>query len=251
MFDVTDKVAIITGSSRGIGKAIAAQLARSGAKVVISSRTAEDCDVVAKELRDQGYQAIAVPCNVGDKEQVINLVNATLAEWERIDTVVCNAATNPVYGPMSTLSDEAFTKVMTVNVQSTIWLSNLAVPEMEKTGGGSIILLSSITAFLGNSVIGAYGMSKAAEAQLARNLAVELGPKNIRVNAIAPGLVKTEFARALWENPAYMKRQLNHTPLRRIGHPDDIAGVAHFLVSDAAAYLTGQVLIVDGGETII
>lgn len=251
MFDVDGKVAIITGSSRGIGRAIAEQLARSGAKVVISSRTAEACDPVAASIQADGGQAISVPCHVGDKSQVDALVAKTAAEFGGVDILVCNAATNPSYGPTAELSDEAFSKIMTVNVQSTIWLASRVTPLMKKAGGGSIILLSSITALLGNAVIGAYGMSKAAEAALARNLAVEHGRDNIRVNAIAPGLVKTEFARALWENPKYMQKQLNHTPLGRIGRPDDIAGIAHFLASDAAAYMTGQILVADGGETIV
>lgn len=250
MFDVNDKVAIITGSSRGIGRAIAEQLARSGAKVVISSRTADDCDAVAADIRAHGGKAISVPCHVGDKQQLSALVEATVAEYGGVDILVCNAATNPSYGPMAALTDDAFSKVMTVNVQSTIWLTTLVTPLMKQAGGGSIILLSSIAALLGNAVIGAYGMSKAAESALARNLAVEHGRDNIRVNAIAPGLVKTEFARALWENPKYMEKQLNATPLRRIGEPDDIAGIAHFLASDAAAYMTGQIIVADGGETI-
>ena len=250
MFDLTGKVAIITGSSRGIGQAIAEQFARAGAKVVISSRKIDACQIVADGIRAKDYEAIAVECNVGDKAQVQALFDATMKKWGRVDILVCNAATNPTYGPMSTLSDGAFDKIMRVNVQSTIWLSNLVAPVMIKNGGGSIILLSSITALIGNTVIGAYGMSKAAEAALARNLAHELGPKNIRVNAIAPGLVKTEFARALWENPKMLAKQENETPLRRIGQPDDIAGVAHFLAAPASAYVTGQVIVADGGETI-
>ncbi len=251
MFDVSGKVAIITGSSRGIGKAIAHQLASAGAKVVVSSRKSEACDPVVADIRKAGGEAICVPCHVGEKKQVESLVAATVAEWGRVDTLICNAATNPSYGPLAELGDDIFTKVMTVNVQSTIWLASLAAPLMKENGGGSIILMSSITALLGNAVIGAYGMSKAAEAALARNLAVEHGRHNIRVNAIAPGLVKTEFARALWENPKYMEKQLKHTPLRRIGKPEDIAGIAHFLASDAAAYVTGQVIVADGGETIV
>lgn len=250
MFDLTDKVAIITGSSRGIGQAIAEQYAKAGAKVVISSRNIEPCEAVAASICDAGGEAIAVACNVGDKAQVQNLFDETMSEWGKVDILVCNAATNPSYGPMSSLEDSAFEKVMCVNVQSTIWLSNLVQPVMIENGGGSIILMSSITALKGNTVIGAYGMSKAAEAQLARNLAHELGRHNIRVNAIAPGLIKTEFARALWENPKIMARQEKITPMGRIGMPDEIAGVAHFLASEAASFVTGQVIVADGGETI-
>ncbi len=250
MFDLTGKVAIITGSSRGIGQAIAEQYASAGAKVVISSRHIDACEPIAQAIRDKGQHAIAVSCNVGDKEQIQHLFDETMKEWGKVDILVCNAATNPSYGPMSTLEDWAFEKVMCVNVQSTIWLSNLVAPVMIENGGGSIILLSSITALKGNTIIGAYGMSKAAEAQLARNLAHEYGKQNIRVNAIAPGLVKTEFARALWENPKIMKMQEKGTPLGRIGMPDEIAGVAHFLAAKASSYVTGQVIVADGGETI-
>lgn len=250
MFDMKDKVVIITGSSKGIGRATAEQLARAGAKVVVSSRKAEPCEEVAEGIRTEGGQALVVPCHVGEKAQIERLVEATMAEWGRIDGVVCNAATNPAMGPLSTLTDDVFTKIMQVNVQSTLWLSNLCAPIMAKQGGGSIVLLSSITAILGNAFIGAYGMSKAAEGQLARNLAVELGPKNIRVNSISPGLVKTDFAKAIWDNPELMKHQLGNIPLGRIGEPDDIAGVVHFLLSSAANYITGQMIVADGGETI-
>ena len=250
MFDMKDKVVIITGSSRGIGQASAEQLARAGAKVVVSSRKAEPCEAVAAGIRAAGGQALVVPCHVGEKAQVEALVEATLATWGRVDGLVCNAATNPVMGPLSTLSDDVFAKIMQVNVQSTLWLSNLCAPIMARQGGGSLVLLSSITALLGNAFIGAYGMSKAAEGQLARNLAVELGPQNIRVNSIAPGLVKTDFAKAIWDNPDLMEKQLGNTPLGRIGAPEDIAGVVHFLLSDAANYITGQMIVADGGETI-
>lgn len=250
MFDLTNKVAIITGSSRGIGQAIAEQYAKAGAKVVISSRNIEPCEEIAQNIRKEGGEAIAVACNVGDKSQVQNLFDQTMKKWGKVDILVCNAATNPSYGPMSSLEDSAFEKVMCVNVQSTIWLSSLVAPVMIKNGGGSIILLSSITALKGNKVIGAYGMSKAAEAQLARNLAHEYGKQNIRVNAIAPGLIKTEFARALWENPKIMKLQEVATPMGRIGMPDEIAGVAHFLAAKASSFVTGQVIVADGGETI-
>ena len=251
MFDIKDDVVIITGSSRGIGKAIAIQMARAGAKVVISSRKEEACQTVADDLKKEGLQAISLPCHVGDKEQLKNLVQKTLDEWGKIDTLICNAATNPTYGPLSELTDKAFEKIIQVNVQSSIWLSNLVVPHMIKNKKGSIILMSSITALLGSEVIGAYGISKAAEAALVRNLATELGPKGIRVNAIAPGLIKTEFSRALWEDPDYLKKQETATPLRRMGLPEEIAGVAHFLSSRASSFMTGQLLVADGGETIL
>lgn len=251
MIDLKDKVALITGSSRGIGKAIAEAYAEHGARVVISSRKAEACEQVAKELTDKGYEAIAVPCHIGDKGELQKLVDATMAKWGRIDILVCNAATNPVYGSMTELTDEAFDKIMATNVKSTWQLCNMVVPQMAERGDGSVILLSSIAALRGNTVIGAYGVSKAAEAALARNMALEWGPSNVRVNAIAPGLVKTDFARALWEDPERRQRIENQTPLRRIGEPEDIAGVALFLGSRMGAYVTGQTIVADGGETVV
>ena len=250
MIDLNNKVALITGSSRGIGKAIAQQYAAHGAKVVISSRKAEACEAVAKALTDQGYEAIAVPCHIGDKGELQKLVDATMKQWGRIDVLVANAATNPVYGPMSELTDEAYDKIMNTNVKSTWQLCNMVLPQMAERGDGAVILLSSIAALRGNTVLGCYGMSKAAEAALARNLALEWGPHNIRINSIAPGLVKTDFAKALWEDPERLKRVENQTPLRRIGEPDDIAGVALFLGSRMGAYVTGQTIVADGGETV-
>ena len=250
MIDLKGKVALITGSSRGIGKAIAEQYAAHGARVVISSRKAEACEAVAKELTDQGYEAIAVPCHIGDKGELQKLVDATMKQWGRIDVLVANAATNPVYGTMAELSDEAYDKIMNTNVKSTWQLCNMVLPQMAERGDGAVILLSSIAALRGNTVIGCYGMSKAAEAALARNLALEWGPHNIRINSIAPGLVKTDFAKALWEDPERLKRVENQTPLRRIGEPDDIAGVALFLGSRMGAYVTGQTIVADGGETV-
>ncbi len=250
MIDLNNKVALITGSSRGIGKAIAQQYAAHGAKVVISSRKAEACEAVAKELTDQGYEAIAVPCHIGDKGELQKLVDATMKRWGRIDVLVANAATNPVYGPMSELTDEAYDKIMNTNVECTGQLCNMVLPQMAERGDGAVILLSSIAALRGNTVIGCYGMSKAAEAALARNLALEWGPHNIRINSIAPGLVKTDFAKALWEDPERLKRVENQTPLRRIGEPEDIAGVALFLGSRMGAYVTGQTIVADGGETV-
>lgn len=250
MFDLNGKVAIITGSSRGIGRAIAETFARAGARVVVSSRSEEACAPVADAIRESGGEVLVVPCHIGRKEALENLVAETVRILGRVDILVCNAAINPVYGPMSSLSDEAFDKIMATNVRSTFQLCNLVRPHMESEGGGAVVILSSIAGLRGNAVIGAYGMSKAAEAALARNLAVELGPKNIRVNALAPGLIKTDFARALWEDPERLAQAEEQTPLRRIGTPEDIAGVALFLASDAGAYVTGQTIVADGGETI-
>jgi len=250
LFSLKDKVALITGSTKGIGLSIAETYAAAGAKVVISSRKAEVCEAVANELREKGFEAIAKPCHIGDKAQLQDLVDTTLATWGKIDVLVCNAATNPVYGPLSELTDDAWDKIMDTNVKSTFWLCNMVLPGMAEAGGGSVILLSSIAAIKGNDKIGCYGMSKAAEAALTRNLAVEWGPKGIRVNAIAPGVVVTDFAKALVEDPKRKAIVENQTPLRRLGQPIDIAGVAQFLATDASAYMTGQYLVADGGTTI-
>ena len=250
LFSLKDKVALITGSTKGIGLSIAETYAAAGAKVVISSRKAEACEAVANELREKGFEAIAKPCHIGDKAQLQGLVDTTLATWGKIDVLVCNAATNPVYGPLSELTDDAWDKIMDTNVKSTFWLCNMVLPGMAEAGGGSVILLSSIAAIKGNDKIGCYGMSKAAEAALTRNLAVEWGPKGIRVNAIAPGVVVTDFAKALVEDPKRKAIVENQTPLRRLGQPIDIAGVAQFLATDASAYMTGQYLVADGGTTI-
>jgi NAD(P)-dependent dehydrogenase (short-subunit alcohol dehydrogenase family) len=250
VFSLKDKVAVITGSTKGIGKSIAEEMANAGAKVVISSRKADACDAVLKEFQARGQDAIAVPCNVGLKEQLQHLVHQTLAKFGRIDIVVCNAASNPVFGPLIKVSDEAFDKIMLTNVKSVFWLANMAIPQMAERGGGAVIIISSIGALRGSTVNGLYGTSKAAEAGICRALAVEWGPKNVRVNTIAPGLVKTDFARALWEDDERRKRREAVTPLRRLGEPSDIGGVAVFLASEAAAYITGQMIVVDGGTTI-
>jgi NAD(P)-dependent dehydrogenase (short-subunit alcohol dehydrogenase family) len=249
-FSLAEKVAIITGSSRGIGRAIAETMASLGAKVVISSRKAEACEPVAAEIRARGGAATVIPCNISRKPEVEHLVSETLERWERIDVLVCNAAVNPVYGPLGELSDEAFDKIMGANVKSNLWLCNLVIPGMAGRGGGAVVIISSIAGLRGTSVIGGYGISKAADFALARNLAVEWGPKNVRVNCVAPGLVQTDFARALWENPEALKRRNDSTPLRRIGQPQEIGPVAAFLASPAASFITGQVIVADGGVTI-
>jgi NAD(P)-dependent dehydrogenase (short-subunit alcohol dehydrogenase family) len=250
MFSLKDKVALITGSTRGIGKSIAEEMAKAGAKVVISSRKPEACEAVLQEFHARNQDAIAVPCNVGNKEQLRSLVDRTLSHWGRIDIVVCNAASNPVFGPLIKVSDEAFDKIILTNVKSVFWLANMAIPQMAERGGGSVIVISSIGALRGSNVNGLYGTSKAAEAGLCRALAVEWGPQNVRVNCILPGLVKTDFARALWEDEERRKRREAATPLRRLGEPKDIGGVAVFLASEAAAFITGQMIVADGGTTI-
>jgi NAD(P)-dependent dehydrogenase (short-subunit alcohol dehydrogenase family) len=250
-FGLTGKVAVITGSTRGIGRSIAEHLAAAGAKVVISSRKAPACDQVAQAIRDAGGEAAAVPANIGDKAQLENLVVETRRLFGRIDVLVCNAASNPFYGPMAQLPDEAFEKILHNNVISNHWLCNLVLPEMAARKDGSVIIVSSIGGLKGSGALGAYAISKAADMQLARNLAVEWGPHNIRANCIAPGLIKTDFARALWENPKVLEHYENQTPLRRIGEPDDIGGIAVLLASRAGAFITGQTIVADGGVTIV
>ena len=251
LFDLSGKVALITGSTRGIGKSMAEELARAGAKVVISSRKIEACEAVRAEFEKRGFVVLSQPCNVSRKEELQALVGATLAKWGRIDIAVANAAVNPYYGPLTEIPDEAFDKVFLNNVKSVLWLASLTLPGMAERGGGSFITVGSIGGIIANTVIGAYGMSKAADHHLVRNLAAEWGPKNVRVNAIAPGLIKTDFAKALWEDEARRKEREANTPLRRLGVPRDIGGIAVFLASEAAAFITGQTIVADGGVTIL
>jgi len=249
-FDLTDKVAVVTGSSRGIGRSIAETMARMGAKVVISSRKAEACEPVAAAIRDNGGKAAVIACNISRRNQVEALIRGAEDKLGPIDILVCNAAVNPYYGPLGEITDEAFDKIMGANVKSNLWLCSLAIPGMAARGDGAVVIVSSIAGIRGTEMIGAYGISKAADFALARNLAVEWGPKNVRVNCIAPGLVKTDFARALWEDEKALERRNRATPLRRIGAPDEIGGVAAFLASPAASFITGQVIVADGGVTI-
>jgi NAD(P)-dependent dehydrogenase (short-subunit alcohol dehydrogenase family) len=251
MFDLTGKVAIVTGSSKGIGRAIAEALARAGAKVVVSSRTAEACEPIAAAIRAEGHEATVIPCHIGRRDQVEALVSKTREKWGKVDILVCNAAVNPYYGPMSGLTDDAFAKVMESNVRSNLWLANLCAPEMAARKDGVIIIVSSIGGLKGTNTLGIYSISKAADMQLARNLAAEWSPHNIRVNCIAPGLVRTDFARALWENPKLLEVTEARTPLRRIGEPEDISGAAVFLASRAGNWITGQTIVIDGGVTTV
>lgn len=250
LFDLTGKTAVVTGSTRGIGRAIAEALARAGAEVVISSRKVDKCAEVAAALQAEGLAAHPIACNIGKREDVENLVAATRAQLGKIDILVCNAAVNPYYGPMAQLPDDVFTKVMDSNVRSNLWLCNLVIPEMAERKDGAVIVVSSIGGLRGTEALGIYAISKAADMQLVRNLAVEWGRHNVRVNCIAPGLVRTDFAKALWENPQMLEATERATPLRRIGEPEDIAGAAVYLASRAGAWTTGQTIVVDGGVTI-
>lgn len=252
LFDLTGRVAIVTGSSRGIGRAIAERLAEHGARVVVSSRTLADCQSVADAIdaANGAGRALAIEANISSKEGLRRLVERTRESFGRIDILVCNAATNVHFGPMSGLDDGQFRKIFENNVLSSHWLIQMVAPEMIARRDGAIIVVSSVAGLFGSSLIGAYGVSKAADFQLARNLATELGPHNVRVNCIAPGLVRTQFARTLWENPEIARAAQAHTPLRRLGEPDDVAGAAVFLSAPAARFVTGQIIVVDGGATV-
>jgi NAD(P)-dependent dehydrogenase (short-subunit alcohol dehydrogenase family) len=248
-FDLTGQVAIVTGSSRGIGRASAELLAQLGAKVVISSRKADACHEVAEGIRKAGGDAHVIPCNISRRNEVEALIAGTRQHYGRIDVLVCNAAVNPYYGPLLDITDEAFDKIMSSNVKSNLWLCALAIPEMAARGKGSVVIISSIGGLRGSTVIGAYGISKAADFALCRSLAGEWGPKGVRVNCVAPGLVRTDFARALWEDEERLKRRCATTPLRRIGEPHEIAGAVAYLASDASTFVTGETIVIDGGVT--
>jgi len=249
-FDLRGQVAVITGSSKGIGRAAAEIMAGLGAKVVISSRKAQLCEEVAAGIRKAGGEAISIPCNISRKDEIAGLIKGTIEKWGKIDTLVCNAAVNPYFGPLAGISDDAFDKIMSSNIKSNLWLCNLALPHMVERGGGSVVIVSSVGGLRGSAQLGAYGISKAADMQLTRSLAVEWSPKGVRINCVAPGLVKTDFARALWEDPERLKRTVSTAPLRRIGEPDEIGSVIAFLASKASSFMTGTVVIADGGVTI-
>ncbi|MBV7256227.1 SDR family oxidoreductase [Pacificimonas sp. WHA3] len=253
LFDMTGQTAVITGSSRGIGKAIAHRMAEHGANVVVSSRKIDACDAAVAEINEAVGRdaAIAAACNISSKDDLSNLVDTARGKWGRVDALVCNAASNPYYGPLAEIGDEQFTKILHNNIISNHWLIQLVAPEMRARKDGSIIVVSSIGGLKASTVIGAYNISKAADLQLVRNYAAELGPDNVRVNAICPGLIKTDFARALWENPDTLKMATAHSSLKRIGEPDEIAGMAVFLATKAGAFTSGQGMVIDGGATIV
>jgi NAD(P)-dependent dehydrogenase (short-subunit alcohol dehydrogenase family) len=252
LFDLSGKVAVVTGSSRGIGKAIAERMAEHGASVVVSSRKQAACDEVANAINGRAGKkvAMALAANISTRDDLKHLVEETNRAFGKIDALVCNAASNPYYGPQAGISDEQFRKILDNNIVANHWLISLVVPQMIERKDGSITIISSIGGLKGSTVLGAYSISKAADMQLARNLACEYGKHNIRVNCIAPGLIKTDFARALWENPEMLKASTARSPLLRIGEPDEIAGGAVFLASRAGNFVTGQTIVIDGGATI-
>ncbi len=252
LFDLSGKVAVVTGSTKGIGRAIAEQMALHGAEVVISSRKVEACEEVSsainKDLTGEGGRAIPIPCHIGHKDQLEMLVSETTSRLGKIDILVCNAAVNPFYGSMMDIPDAAFQKILDSNVKSNHWLCQLVLPEMVKRKDGVVIVISSVGGLNGSSVLGTYGISKAADMALVRNISTEFGPHNIRANAIAPGLIRTDFARALWENPETLAISTANSALRRIGEPEEIGGAAVFLASKAGSFMTGQTVVIDGGR---
>lgn len=252
LFDMTGKVAIVTGSSRGIGRAIAERFAEHGAKVVVSSRKFPACEEVTKAINDKygAGTAISIAANISSKDELKNLVDETTKQLGKVDVLVCNAASNPYYGPMAGIQDDQFRKILENNIIANNWLISFTVPQMIERKEGSIIIISSVGGYKGSTTIGAYCISKAADLQLARNLAVEYGKHNIRVNCIAPGLIKTDFAKALWDNPETLKTTEARSPMHRIGQPDEIAGGAVFLATKAGAFVNGQSIVIDGGGTI-
>ena len=257
IFDLSGKTAIVTGSSRGIGKAIVEQLAAHGANVVVSSRKAGPCEEVAASINathgsnGKSPRAIAIPANISSKADLQRLVDQTNEAFGQIDIVVCNAASNPYYGPMAGIADDAFAKILQNNIISNHWLISMVAPQMRARQSGNITIISSIGGIKATDVIGAYNISKAADMQLARNLALEFGGDGVTVNCIAPGLIKTDFARALWEDPKILKQATTHSCLKRIGEPDEIAGMAVFLASRAGGFTTGQTFVIDGGATVV
>ena len=250
MFDLSGKVAVVTGGSRGIGRSICEQMAAHGAKVIVSSRKLPACEEVVKGIKAKGGEATAAAASISDKAQLEALVAFARKTYGKIDIMVCNAASNPYFGPLTGLKEEVFLKIMQNNVMSNLWLMNMVGPEMAERKDGVFIIVSSIGGLVGSAHIAAYNMSKAADINLVKSLAMEWGKRNVRVNCIAPGLVKTDFARALWDNPKLLAQTEAMTPLGRIGEPDDIGGIAVFLAARAGAFITGQTIVADGGITI-
>ena len=250
VFDLTGKVAVITGASKGIGEDMARLFARFGAKVVVSSRRQETLDQLADDIRAQGGDATGIAAHTGDMEQLRQLVDKTIATYGGIDILVNNAATNPVYGPSLDCDALAFDKIMGVNVKSPFELSKLCYPSMKARGGGSIIMMSSIAGHTPDPGLGIYSVSKASLNMLTKVLAKEWGPDGIRVNAICPGLIKTKFSQALWQDDKTLAHFTKRLPIARMGTTDEISPLALFLASDASSYSTGSLFYADGGTVI-
>ena len=253
LFNLKNKSFLITGSSRGIGKSIALHAAKEGAKVIISSRKIDACNTTADEINTLIGQEVAFPiaANIGDESQMHSLVDETNKLLGKIDVLVCNAATNPFMGSIMDIPSDSFDKIMHNNIKSNHVLSQLVLPQMKERRDGAIIIVSSIGGLRGSATLGAYNMSKAADIMMVKNIASEFGQFNVRANAIAPGLIRTDFAKALWENPEILKVFTDKVPMQRIGEPEEIAGVALMLASEAGSYINGQTLVVDGGSTIV
>lgn len=250
LFDLSGKVALVTGATRGIGLAIARLYGEAGARVLICSENAEDCERVASQLREAGHDAVAAAADLSQQAQVEALADDVLQQFGAVDVLVCNAGVAPHMGPLASASAEQWQLTFDLNLHSAVWQSNRLLPAMAARGGGRVLLMASIAGVRGNRGLGLYGLSKAALAQLARNLAVEWGPSNITVNAISPGVIHTEFARPLTEQPEVMQRRLALTPLRRVGTADEVAALALLLAAAGGGFISGQNLIVDGGTTI-
>lgn len=254
LFDLSGKTAVITGATKGIGRAIASRMAEHGANIVVSSRKEDMCEMVAKDINENwaksGNEAAPIPCHISHKEQLQSLVDQSVSRFGGIDILVCNAAVNPFFGKLKDIPDSAFDRIMETNIRSNHWLCQMASPHIAARGGGSIMIISSVGGLRAGGVLGAYGISKAADMQVARALAVEYGSDHITVNAIAPGLIRTDFARALWEDKERVKKREALTPLGRLGESDEIAGVAVMLASAAGGYISGETIVVDGGAVI-
>ena len=249
LFDLTGRVALLTGASKGMGLSMAEGLAEHGARVVVSSRKLDQCEVACNQINAKCGDGAATPiaCNIGYKEQLEKMVRETHTQLGSIDILICNAGVNPFYGPMSEIPDEAYDKIMNANVRSNHWLCQMVAPDMVASGRGSMMITSSTGAFSASEALGTYAISKLADIALVRNLALEYGPKGVRVNAICPGLIRTDFAKALWDNPEAKRNAETTPPMRRLGESDDFKGIAVFLASDASEYMTGQAVAVCGG----
>ena len=250
MFELSGKVAIVTGASRGIGEAVAASFAQAGAAVVLTARRQESLDLAAQRIRDAGGRALAVAAHAGQEADALNVVERTLAEFGRLDILVNNAGANPHFGPVLSAEGSHWDKIFEVNVKGYFFMAKAAAPAMQRTGGGKIINMASIAGINPGPMMGVYSTSKAAVIMLTKVLAAELAGDNIQVNAIAPGFIKTKFSAALWTNPALNESIERVTPQGRVADPEEVTGAALYLASDASSFTTGSVLVVDGGITL-